>query len=72
LETFIEDGPSEICEARLDSNEWILGYELETFSWGMRAGESDYDEAHVHSHRVDLAGRVSAAMQRDISSPNGT
>jgi len=28
-------------------------------------------EAHVHSHHVDVAGRFSAAMQNDMSSPIG-
>jgi hypothetical protein len=31
----------------------------------------DYDEAHVHSHHVDLVRRFFAAMQHDIALPNG-
>ena len=36
-----------------------------------QADDGDYDEAHVHSHHVDLAGRFSAAMQHDMVSANG-
>ncbi len=35
------------------------------------ADDGDYDEAHVHSHHVDLSGRFSAAMQHDMASTNG-
>ena len=35
------------------------------------ADDGDYGETHVHSHHVDLAGRLSAAMQHDIASTNG-
>jgi hypothetical protein len=37
-----------------------------TFGWD----DGEYDEAHVHSHHVDLAERFSAVMQRDTASPN--
>jgi hypothetical protein len=32
---------------------------------------ADYDDAHVYSHHVDLAGRFSAAIQHDMGLPNG-
>jgi hypothetical protein len=38
-----------------------------TFGWD----DGEYDEAHVHSHHVDLAERFSAVMQRDIASSKG-
>jgi hypothetical protein len=41
---------------------------MSSFGWEHWANDGDFGEAHVHSHRVDLAQRFSAAMQHDIAS----